>query len=78
MQKLQRKSGQGMTEYIIIIAIIAIGAILIVGLFGQQIKEVFDGMTGSLAGTDETAGEVDTTDAVDKETMGTFDDQSQD
>ena len=50
MRNLKRKQGQGMTEYIIIIAIIAIGAILIVGLFGQQIKNVFAGMTGSLGG----------------------------
>jgi Flp pilus assembly pilin Flp len=50
MSKLARKSGQGMTEYIIIIAIIAIGAILVVGLFGKQIKGVFSGISGSLAG----------------------------
>ena len=67
MRKLARKSGQGMTEYIIIIAIIAIGAILVVGLFGKQIKGVFSGISGSLAGdvnaqndegSDQAAGNV--------------------
>jgi Flp pilus assembly pilin Flp len=80
MQKLQRKSGQGMTEYIIIIAIIAIGAILIVGLFGRQIKEVFTGMGSSLAGNDNQAGDVSGdlgTESDVKETMGSFDDQDQ-
>jgi len=53
MKTMSRKSGQGMTEYIIIIAIIAIGAILVVGLFGKQIKGVFTGISGSLAGTNK-------------------------
>ena len=77
MRNLNRKSGQGMTEYIIIVAIIAIGAILIVGLFGQQIKEVFSGMGGSLAGKDDTADQVTIEGKETKETMGTFDKQSQ-
>ncbi len=41
MKNRQNKSGQGMTEYIIIVAIIAIGAILVVGLFGKNIKTAF-------------------------------------
>lgn len=79
MQKLHRKSGQGMTEYIIIIAIIAIGAILIVGLFGQQIKEVFSGIGGSLAGNDKQADEISDIQTKDdiKTDMGQFDDQEQ-
>ncbi|MEK6815969.1 MAG: hypothetical protein AABY65_14700 [Nitrospirota bacterium] len=35
------EKGQGMTEYIIIVAIIAIGAIIIVGLFGDAIRDRF-------------------------------------
>ena len=81
MKQLTRKSGQGMTEYIIIIAIIAIGAILIVGLFGTQIKEVFAGMGASLGGQDNVAAERNTemdTEGSQKETMVTFDDSDQD
>lgn len=78
MNKLQRKSGQGMTEYIIIIAIIAIGAILIVGLFGRQIKEVFTGMGGALAGENDKSDKVDMEKAGQiKDTMGSFDEQDQ-
>ena len=77
MNKLHRKSGQGMTEYIIIIAIIAIGAILIVGLFGQQIKEVFTGMGGALAGEDDQSDKIEMQDKATKETMGSFDEQDQ-
>ena len=77
MNKLSRRSGQGMTEYIIIIAIIAIGAILVVGLFGKQIKGVFTGISGSLAGTNNTAnneGFDDVKDAVLRTGMDTYDD----
>jgi len=80
MKQLTRKSGQGMTEYIIIIAIIAIGAILIVGIFGSQIKEVFSGIGASLGGQDKKTGDLTTklgTEAAKKESMDTFDDQAQ-
>ena len=78
MQHLKRKSGQGMTEYIIIIAIVAIGCIMIVGLFGKQIKGVFTGISGSLAGTNNaqtTDGFTGAqTEAGTREGMDTYDD----
>jgi Flp pilus assembly pilin Flp len=43
--------GIAMTEYLIILAVVAVAAILIVGLFGQQIKNVFSENTSALAGT---------------------------
>lgn len=47
-----------MTEYIIIIAVIAIGCILIAGLFGKQIKGVFSREGAALAGaTDKSASD---------------------
>ena len=75
MNKMSRKSGQGMTEYIIIIAIIAIGAILIVGLFGKQIKGVFTGISGSLSGSNneqDNAGFDASGDAVVRDGMDTY------
>jgi Flp pilus assembly pilin Flp len=85
MRKHARKSGQGMTEYIIIVAIVAIGAILIVGLFGKQIKGVFSGMGASLGGTDdasaavsgENIGAMDDEAVADQENMASFDDNEQ-
>lgn len=85
MNKVSRKSGQGMTEYIIIVAIVAIGAILIVGLFGKQIKGVFAGMGASLGGTDDqnTAvssaiqGRMIAEAQDDEENMTTFEDNEQ-
>ena len=49
----QNRSGIAMTEYLIILAVVAIAAILIVGLFGQQIKSVFSKSTGAMAGVSE-------------------------
>lgn len=65
MQRLARlvkgKNGQGMTEYIIIVALIAIAAIGIYTLFGKQIREVVGAISGQLGGeTKKSADTVDT------------------
>ena len=44
------QSGQGMTEYLIIVALIAVAAIGVVTVFGRDIRELFSGTTDSLAG----------------------------
>ena len=70
----RRKRGQGMTEYIIVIAIIAIGAILIIGIFGKQIKYTFARMSKALSG--ESKGKdanVEVSDADKKNNLGDFD-----
>ena len=50
LRKLKSQSGQGMTEYLIIVALIAIAAIGVVTVFGQDIRQLFAGTTDSLAG----------------------------
>ena len=56
VRKLNRKaqSGQGMSEYLIIVALIAVAAIGVVTVFGRDIRELFSGTTGSLAGQQTT------------------------
>jgi Flp pilus assembly pilin Flp len=44
------KRGQGMTEYIIIVALIAIAAIGVVTLFGDNIRKLFGASANALAG----------------------------
>lgn len=69
-------TGQGMTEYIIIVALIAVASIAAVGAFGGVVKDSFTGMAQALAGEDATdvtytapaAGAGETTD-----TLGSFD-----
>ena len=45
-----RQLGQGMTEYIIIVALIAIAAIAVYGFFGDAIRGQVGAMTQELAG----------------------------
>ncbi len=46
----RRITGQGMTEYIIIVALIALSAIAVVGFFGDVVKTQFAGMAEVLSG----------------------------
>jgi Flp pilus assembly pilin Flp len=45
-----KQIGQGMTEYIIIVALIAIAAIAVYGFFGDAIRGQVGAMTQELAG----------------------------
>ena len=51
-KKNQKRRGQGMTEYIIIVALIAIAAIGIITLFGDNIRRLFGMSADALAGDD--------------------------
>ena len=61
IQKIQKirknEKGQGMTEYIIIVALIAIAAIGVITLFGDDIRKLFGASANALAGdTNVTTG----------------------
>ena len=76
-QKL-KQLGQGMTEYIIIVALIAIAGIAIFTLFGDVIREQMGIMTEELAGdTDQTrtltTGTLTTTDEAGRKALKDFD-----
>jgi Flp pilus assembly pilin Flp len=49
------RRGQGNTEYIIIVALIAIAAIGIITLFGDNIRNLFGASADSLGGDDDIA-----------------------
>ena len=51
---VRSESGQGMSEYLIIVALVAIAAIGVVTVFGRDIRELFAGTTDSLAGNQAT------------------------
>ena len=46
----RRQRGQGMTEYIIIVALITIGAIFVVTVFGDNIRALFGSSANALQG----------------------------
>ncbi len=55
-KQIRRKNrGQGMTEYIIIVALIAIAAIGVITLFGDNIRKLFGMSADALAGNDNVA-----------------------
>ncbi len=65
----KRQSGQGMTEYIIMVALIAVAAIGIYGLFGQTLRTQVGDLTSGLAGRDSNeAASVGTEDKIKSET----------
>jgi len=49
-KKLNRKSGQTLVEYIILVVIIAIAVIAIAGAFSDRIRAMFGGATVELGG----------------------------
>ena len=75
MKKLFKQIGQGMTEYIIIVALIAIAAIGIYSLFGDTVRDQMGAMTDELAGGQgsNTASEsLDTSTAAEARTLKDF------
>src|SRR5665213_3354487 len=64
--------GISMTEYLIIMGIVAIAAILIVGLYGKQIKAAFASSTGAIAGSSMANADESNSSAVKADEMGTF------
>ncbi len=50
IKKRRRERGQGMTEYIIIVALVAIGAIAVVTIFGDNIRALFGTSANALTG----------------------------
>jgi pilus assembly protein Flp/PilA len=47
--------GQGMTEYIIVVALIAIAAIGVVTIFGDNVRDLWTGAVNALAGETKVA-----------------------
>lgn len=58
--------GQGMTEYIIIVALIAVAAIAVSQLFGATIRNQMAGISQEIAGGDGTAARTSAQGSADK------------
>ena len=65
MKKFAKQLGQGMTEYIIIVALIAITAIAAYGFFGDTLRSQLGGMAEELSGKDGTAAKTQAQSAAD-------------
>lgn len=61
MKRMIKQVGQGMTEYIIIVALIAIAAIGVYSLFGDTVTDQMGAMTQELSGgTGKVTAKTDT------------------
>jgi Flp pilus assembly pilin Flp len=71
---LKKARGQGMTEYIIIVALIAIAAIGVITLFGDNIRNLFGMSADALAGDTSVAKRTTKSkgDALEKKKMSNF------
>ena len=54
-QSKERQTGQAMTEYIIVVALVAVAAIAVYQTFGQVVRSQTAAMAKELAGEDGTA-----------------------
>ena len=83
--KRRRQLGQGMTEYIIIVALIAIAAIGAFGYFGDTVREQTAGISQELSGGSgaqnitnaQTAAGNATTEAGTHRTLGNYNQNAQ-
>tara|TARA_Y100001934_G_C12308373_1_gene753640 strand:+ start:628 stop:879 length:252 start_codon:yes stop_codon:yes gene_type:complete len=58
MKNRKNQRGQGMTEYIIIVALIAVGAIAVVTIFGDNIRALFGSSANALVGQSTAPSEL--------------------
>lgn len=52
---MQRQQGQGMMEYIIIVALIAVSAIGVYAMFGRTVRNQTAGLANEISGQDASA-----------------------
>lgn len=76
MKLLRNQSGQGMTEYIIIVALIAIAAIAAFSFFGKTVRNQTAAMSESLAG--DAGKAADSTKAAGEAAKGAADSAAKD
>src|SRR4051794_9883824 len=73
VKKQSNRRGQGMTEYIIIVSLIAIASIGVTTLFGNNVRSLMGMAADALAGGDNIANRAaHSSDAVEKKTMKTY------
>jgi Flp pilus assembly pilin Flp len=84
IRRKNNQSGQGMTEYIIIVALIAVSAIGVYSMFGQTLRNQTAGLAVEMSGqnaqsnisTAQTNANTATTNANKTKNMGTYNDSN--
>jgi type IV pilus assembly protein PilA len=73
MKTIKRKEGQAMVEYIIIVSVIAIAALVIFGLFGDVIRQKMSGAISTLDSGDNASAAQDEADRSSKDFIQNLD-----
>jgi Flp pilus assembly pilin Flp len=68
-----RQAGQGMTEYIIIVALVAVAAISVYNIFGDTVRGQVGNMASELGGGKGTDGVKTAVTNADKESTAQYD-----
>jgi len=77
LKKLRKSRGQAMTEYIIIVALIAIAAIGVITLFGDNLRRLFGSSAEALAGSDSVKNTGQTAnESIKRKNLSNFGDNS--
>lgn len=69
---IRSEEGQGMTEYIIIVALIAIAAIAVVTVFGNNLRNLFSASANALAGSETATNAGNSQTQVQRKSLGNF------
>lgn len=62
----KKQRGQAIVEYVILIVIVAIAALVLLGVFSERIQQLISGATVAIGGQDKS-GEIKTGDEIVKE-----------
>ena len=66
LRQFRKQAGQGMTEYIIIVALIAVAAIGVYSFFGNTIRNQTAGMAAEMAGKEAKTAQTEAGKTADK------------
>lgn len=69
---IRSEEGQGMTEYIIIVALIAIAAIGVITIFGNNLRNLFGASANALAGKETQTMEGSSVGKMQKKKLDNF------
>ena len=69
---IRSEEGQGMTEYIIIVALIAIAAIAVITVFGNNLRNLFSTSANALAGDEQAANKGTSGTTVSRKNLAEF------
>ncbi len=63
-KKLRRQRGQALVEYVILIAVVALAAILVLANFSDRLRDMITGITVTLGGSADSSADKNSVDII--------------